>query len=150
MSSEDRLVEHAADGFGAGLLDTGSGAASETKIWDRRSAIRAHGVLMSVAWVLLLPLGSRLPAHRWVLAGRTWRGTALWFWLHVGMQVAGLATFLAGLLVAFLKLSSPKSTTEVAGQKWLCSCAQPWRVLCTWELARCRSHVHVRSTVPGG
>lgn len=115
ISPEDRLVEHPADSFGAGLLDAGSGTASETKIKDRRAAIRAHGVLMSVAWALLLPLGTLVPAHRWVLAGRVWRGKALWFWMHMGMQVAGLATFLAGLLVGFL--NSPKTlkgTTEVS------------------------------------
>ena len=122
LSSEDKLVEHAADGFGAGLLDTGSGAASETKIRDRRGAIRAHGVLMSVAWALLLPLGSLLPAHRWALAGRTWRGKELWFWMHLCMQLAGLATFLAGLLVAFLKFPNPKGSTEVGAG---CRCACP-------------------------
>lgn len=57
------LQEHvAAGGFNVDML---SGAATAVSN-DRQYYINVHGALMSVSWVLLLPLGTMFPAHRWV------------------------------------------------------------------------------------
>ncbi len=80
ISPEDQLVEHPADGYGAGLIDLRSGVSSAVVIGNRNGAIIAHGVLMAVAWVLLLPLGAMSPAHRWGCAGV--RSHVLPCWLH--------------------------------------------------------------------
>lgn len=64
ISPQDALVEHPADGFGAGLINLSSGMVSELSISNRSGTIIVHGVLMAVAWVLLLPLGALTPTHR--------------------------------------------------------------------------------------
>ncbi|PNH02513.1 hypothetical protein TSOC_011503 [Tetrabaena socialis] len=111
LSPEDRLVEHPAGWYGAGLLDLGSGAVRQETIRSRRGAMVAHGVLMAVAWVLLLPLGAMAPAHRWLFGSSTWRGKAVWFWAHLGLQLGGLALFAAGFVLAMVKFERPPAGT---------------------------------------
>ncbi len=63
--SRNALVQHALDSADGFRLDLASGAASGVSGGDRRHWINVHGALMAVAWVLLLPVGTFLPAHRW-------------------------------------------------------------------------------------
>lgn len=57
-------MEHPPNGYGAGLVNLRSGTSSAITVKDNSKIIIAHGVLMAVAWVLLLPLGAMAPAHR--------------------------------------------------------------------------------------
>ncbi len=57
------------------MVDLRSGAVTELKLpYSPEAVIIAHGVLMAVAWVLLLPLGAMAPAHKY---GRD--GDAAWW-----------------------------------------------------------------------
>lgn len=64
--------------------------------------IRTHGILMSIAWVGLLPLGLVLAQSRWTkpLEGRLIGGKYLWFWLHVAVQVSAAALVIAAIGIA--------------------------------------------------
>ncbi len=69
---------------------------------------------MSAAWVLLLPLGALTARHRWAANGKRFRqpdrsGTGCctneaWFYTHVLLQLTGLGLFIAGFVLALLKL----------------------------------------------
>ena len=45
-------------------LNLGTGASVSTAVSNRAYQINVHGALMSIAWVLLLPLGSLMPRHK--------------------------------------------------------------------------------------
>ncbi|KXZ51833.1 hypothetical protein GPECTOR_11g272 [Gonium pectorale] len=103
VSPSDALVMHRPDGVGGLWLDVTSGAASSVGGTKQRW-INAHGALMAVSWGLLLPLGTLLPAHRWALGNSKLGGKALWFVLHVFFQWTGVATFIAGFVIAYTRL----------------------------------------------
>ncbi len=65
----DSLGQHPVNWYGGGFLDVVSGSASEVTIGNRNGDMVTHGVLMTVAWALLLPLGLLAPAHRWAGGG---------------------------------------------------------------------------------
>ncbi|KAG2423651.1 hypothetical protein HXX76_015168 [Chlamydomonas incerta] len=101
---QDRLVQHLSRTVGGFSLDIASGAADSVSS-DKGYWVNVHGALMALAWGLLLPVGTFLPAHRWVLQDR--RGPAgkhLWFLLHVGCQYIGISLFVAGFVIAYVKL----------------------------------------------
>ncbi|KAG2434545.1 hypothetical protein HYH02_012212 [Chlamydomonas schloesseri] len=102
---QDRLAQHLSRTVGGFSLDVASGAAAAADVEDKGYWVNVHGALMAVAWGLLLPVGTFLPAHRWVLRDR--RGPAgkhLWFLLHVGCQYVGISLFVAGFVIAYVKL----------------------------------------------
>ncbi|EFJ45271.1 hypothetical protein VOLCADRAFT_121209 [Volvox carteri f. nagariensis] len=115
VSPEDGLVEHPADGFGGGLVDLRSGVVTELDVVSnrRRAAVLAHGVLMTIAWVLLLPIGAMVPAHRWLFDGRQVGGKALWYWTHIGMQLGGFGTFAVGFVLAMAYFRRPGSSDSL-------------------------------------
>ncbi|GFR42661.1 hypothetical protein Agub_g3598 [Astrephomene gubernaculifera] len=98
------LVEHTADNVGGFFLDVSSGGAVEAEGVDERYWINVHGALMAVAWVLLLPLGTLLPAHRWLLGDMKIFGKHAWFILHMAFQWTGMVLFLAGFIAVYVKL----------------------------------------------
>jgi hypothetical protein len=49
---------------GAFTVNLATGAAAETALFSRADKMNIHGALMSVAWVLLLPLGMLAAKHR--------------------------------------------------------------------------------------
>ncbi|KAG1661744.1 hypothetical protein FOA52_004803 [Chlamydomonas sp. UWO 241] len=56
-----------------------------------------HGILMSVALALLLPLGIALGHNRWLLDGCP----LLWLFLHTGLQLIGVGCLAAGFAIAW-------------------------------------------------
>ncbi|KAG2446460.1 hypothetical protein HYH02_008452 [Chlamydomonas schloesseri] len=111
ISPQDALVEHPPNGYGAGLINLRSGSVSSIRIKDKSGIIIAHGVLMAVAWVLLLPLGAMAPAHRWLFRGRMWGSKAAWFWVHFVGQLGGFAVFCAGFILAMVSFKRPQGGT---------------------------------------
>ncbi|KAG2484406.1 hypothetical protein HYH03_016820 [Edaphochlamys debaryana] len=111
ISPQDALVEHPPDGYGAGIINMQSGAATQEEIKDNSGVMIAHGVLMAVAWVLMLPLGAMVPAHRWILPGKVVAGKAIWFWLHMILQLGGFAVFAAGFILALVRFDRPVAGT---------------------------------------
>lgn len=107
----DSLDEHPVNWYGGGFLDVVSGSASEVTITNRNGDMVTHGVLMTIAWALLLPLGLLAPAHRWALPGKVIGGKPIWFWSHMLLQLCGLAIFAAGFILAMVKFSRPLKGT---------------------------------------
>ena len=66
-----------------------------------------------MSWGLLLPLGTLLPRHRWVLRGKKLLGKDAWFSLHMACQLSGLLVFAIGFIIAVAKLQS--KDTGMAG-----------------------------------
>ncbi|GIL79077.1 hypothetical protein Vretimale_27 [Volvox reticuliferus] len=104
-SPSPRLVQHADEDAGGFYLDLVSGVFVESVDVGKSKSywVNVHGALMAVAWGLLLPLGTLLPAHRWLLGDTKVAGKHLWFWLHLGCQWIGMALFIAGFVVAFVQ-----------------------------------------------
>ena len=84
-----------------------SGSSTAAPANDQKSAVIAHGVLMSLAWVFFLPLGAMVPGHRWLLGDRMWRNKAVWFWLHLAFQTTGTCLFIAGFVLALVEFDRP-------------------------------------------
>ncbi|MEW5318804.1 MAG: hypothetical protein WDW38_009991 [Sanguina aurantia] len=101
VSPHCALILHSSDGAGGGVLDVASGVSSQT-VDRKRYWINVHGLLMSIAWGLLLPLGTFMPAHRWLLGDVMVGKTALWFILHLAFQLSGFVVFVAGFVVCVL------------------------------------------------
>ncbi|MEW5301605.1 MAG: hypothetical protein WDW36_004455 [Sanguina aurantia] len=101
ISQSAALVQHSSAGVGGGTLDLQSGQSSAT-VDTKKWWINVHAACMSVAWGLLLPLGSLTPAHRWVLGDIKWGNKALWFVLHLTFQLAGFFMFCAGFVVSII------------------------------------------------
>ncbi|KAG2448001.1 hypothetical protein HYH02_007029 [Chlamydomonas schloesseri] len=106
VASWDALREHYPRNRGGFYLDltAGAAAAAADNEWaeQRRGWVIAHGVLMTVAWVLLLPVGPMFPAHRWLLRGAAappqWYrggGKQWWFLGHVTCQWVGFGMAVA-------------------------------------------------------
>ncbi|KAG1672699.1 hypothetical protein FOA52_005176 [Chlamydomonas sp. UWO 241] len=77
---------------------------------EQKVLVHTHGALMVITWVLLIPLGALLAHQKWILKDRQLWGKDLWFRMHVGCQLLGLSTFIAGLVISFGFLG-----TEAAG-----------------------------------
>ncbi|MEW5318803.1 MAG: hypothetical protein WDW38_009990 [Sanguina aurantia] len=101
VSPNCALIQHSLDGSGGGVLDVASGVSSQT-VDHKGYWINVHGLLMSIAWGLLLPLGTFMPAHRWLLGDVKVGKTALWFILHLAFQLSGFVVFVAGFVVCVL------------------------------------------------
>ncbi|MEW5306052.1 MAG: hypothetical protein WDW36_008552 [Sanguina aurantia] len=101
VSPHCALMQHSLDGSGGGVLDVSSGVSTQTAD-HKRYWINVHGLLMSVAWGLLLPLGTFMPAHRWLLGDVKVGKTALWFILHLAFQLSGFSIFVAGFVVCIM------------------------------------------------
>ncbi|KAG2491054.1 hypothetical protein HYH03_010500 [Edaphochlamys debaryana] len=115
VASWDRLQEHRPGDYGAFELDAASGGATAVdSAGSKKHWINAHGALMAVAWCFLLPLGSTIPAHRW-LPGlpKMVMNKALWFWLHITCQLVGFALFLTSFIIAVVKFDEPKKSDEL-------------------------------------
>ncbi|PNH02514.1 hypothetical protein TSOC_011504 [Tetrabaena socialis] len=76
----------------------------------------AHGILMAVAVVVLLPLGVMAPAHRWLFGSSTWRGKPVWFWAHLGLQLSGMALFMTGFVLAMVQFERPPG--RIGNLRW--------------------------------
>lgn len=64
--------------------------------------IWVHGILMSVGWVALLPLGALLAQSRWLAGLRSKvANKEAWFWAHMGCQVLGVLCVTAGFAIAY-------------------------------------------------
>lgn len=86
-------------------VNTVTGAAT-TVSGAREMYIIVHGSLMALCWVLLLPLGLLCARHRWVLRGRKAGQKELWFYIHVGCQLAGVVLFVVAIIIAFTMLGT--------------------------------------------
>ena len=86
---------------GSFSVNLGTGAAVTTELPSRISKLNIHGALMSVAWVLLLPLGTLAARHRWVFGETRVFGLHLWFRLHVALQLSGMVCFIVGFVYAW-------------------------------------------------
>ncbi|GFR42660.1 hypothetical protein Agub_g3597 [Astrephomene gubernaculifera] len=102
VSNTRGLVQHTSSNVGGFFLDVTSGGSADATA-DAKFWIDVHGVLMTVAW-LLLPLGALLPSHRWVFRGKELFGKQIWFLGHVVCQWGGMALFIAGFVVLYIKL----------------------------------------------
>lgn len=107
ISNVEKLQVHGSSNVGGFTLDIssdGNGGSDVESESGKDYWIQVHGALMAVAWVLLLPLGTFLPAHKWILGEVKWGSKHAWFWLHIGFQLTGMAVFVAGFVVAFVQL----------------------------------------------
>ncbi|EFJ42468.1 hypothetical protein VOLCADRAFT_121535 [Volvox carteri f. nagariensis] len=116
ISNSQDLIQHQSSNVGGFYLDVESGASEEAGN-DDEYWINVHGALMAVAWGLLLPLGTLLPAHRWLLGNTKVFGKHLWFWLHLVCQWTGVALFIAGFVVAFVKFEEVEGDLTEAHEK---------------------------------
>ncbi|GIL63770.1 hypothetical protein Vafri_17775 [Volvox africanus] len=116
ISPSKALVQHASSNVGGFFLDLNGGSLQESES-DEKYWVNVHGALMAVAWGLLLPLGTLLPAHRWLLRDIKVAGKHLWFWLHMGCQLIGMALFIAGFVVAFVKFGEVEGEISEAHEK---------------------------------
>ncbi|GLC60034.1 Histone transcription regulator 3 [Pleodorina starrii] len=116
ISPSTALVEHRHEDVGGFYLDVSSGAVREAEDGERYW-INVHGALMAVSWGLLLPLGTLLPAHRWLLGDAKVAGKHLWFWMHLACQWSGMALFIAGFVVAFVKFGEMGEGLPVSHEK---------------------------------
>ncbi|PNH11867.1 hypothetical protein TSOC_001249 [Tetrabaena socialis] len=117
VSNNKGLVQHTTRNSGGFRLDVSSGAAGDVASSNTQHWINVHGVLMAVAWGLLLPLGTLLPAHRWILGDTKAGGKHVWFLLHLGFQWTGILVFVAGFVVAFVKLDDLDMGGEVRARR---------------------------------
>ncbi|GIL79060.1 hypothetical protein Vretimale_45 [Volvox reticuliferus] len=107
------LVQHTSQNVGGFDLNLAEGTVQAAGN-DRKYWVNVHGALMAVAWGLLLPLGTLLPAHRWLLRDVKLAGKHLWFWLHLGCQWTGMALFIAGFVVAFVEFEEVEGNLSEA------------------------------------
>lgn len=79
VSPHSALIVHSHDGCGGGQIYLASGSSTQTSA-TKQYWINVHGVAMSVAWGLLLPLGAIIPAHRCVAVCWGGGGGRWWWW----------------------------------------------------------------------
>ncbi len=87
------------------------GAAGVDNVYYYRTAVVAHGVLMMLAWLVLLPAGVLAARHKWMFPAPATSLTgssppAMWFQVHRALQLAGIALFTAGLILPFTAFGS--------------------------------------------
>ncbi|GAX79928.1 hypothetical protein CEUSTIGMA_g7368.t1 [Chlamydomonas eustigma] len=68
------------------------------------SAVVSHGVLMILAWLVLLPLGVMSARHRWLFpasntSASNSHSVALWFTVHQALQLSGIVLFTIGFVL---------------------------------------------------
>ncbi|KAG2494432.1 hypothetical protein HYH03_007484 [Edaphochlamys debaryana] len=114
VATWDSLDQHAPGNMGGFELDVATGGATSAADSGKKYWINTHGALMAVAWCFLLPLGSTIPAHRWLPGGsKMIMNKALWFWLHITCQLGGFALFLASFIIAVVKFDEPKKSDQL-------------------------------------
>jgi len=119
IGSAPVLQQHVMKGS-LSLIPGGGLAAPETSSNDdgaHATAARiAHGVLMTVAFMLLMPVGAGLARHKWVF-GDAQTGTvrSIWFQLHRGIQAFALLLAVAAftLIWAYFGWGERASTAAV-------------------------------------
>eukprot|EP00878_Enallax_costatus_P012890 GHUV01013460.1.p1 GENE.GHUV01013460.1~~GHUV01013460.1.p1 ORF type:complete len:269 (+),score=19.05 GHUV01013460.1:93-899(+) len=88
----------------ADLSEEEANSDGDTDYW-----IYVHGILMSLGWVALLPLGALIAQNRWLQRFKTQVARKeVWFWLHVAIQATGAALIIAAIGIAY----SPTSQME--------------------------------------
>ena len=101
------LGDHHAQG---GLVLNLASGSTATATDDIHTRIFNHGLIMSVAWAFLLPLGAVVARHKWVLGHHHFQGQKhTWFLLHMGLQLGGVALMLAGFSIAVMKFGDQQS-----------------------------------------
>lgn len=118
------LVEHDAGRYGSGTLNLDSGDVSLVSPENKTPYRDAHGAVMLAAWLFFIPIAVVISRHRWTVEGRMLGGTAFWFMIHTVSVAFGMAAFLAGLVIAFVKLgrASRPNTVKESGE------FDPWEV----------------------
>jgi len=92
----DGLEYHGSTGRAALTLNLNSGGASISVAEDLRTYWRAHGILMTIGWGILIPVG--------VMFARTLKDkNPLWFYVHVAANSVGLLAAIAGFAMALIK-----------------------------------------------
>ncbi len=82
------------------------GGTGVVSVYNPRTAVVAHGVLMMLAWLVLLPAGVLAARHKWIFpapATSSPRSShpAMWFQFHRALQLTGIALFTAGFILPF-------------------------------------------------
>jgi len=92
----DGLEYHGSSARAALTLNLNSGGASISVAEDLSTYWRAHGILMTIGWGILIPVG--------VMVARTLKDkNPLWFYVHVVANSAGLLAAIAGFAMALIK-----------------------------------------------
>ncbi|KAL6753047.1 hypothetical protein V8C86DRAFT_2735981 [Haematococcus lacustris] len=93
----NRLGFHAL--YGGAEVNPATGAVKLVRILDKRPYIIAHGVLMLLAFVLLMPTAVLLARHRTLYLHKELGGKGLWFQLHLACMLLAVACFVASFVV---------------------------------------------------
>jgi len=92
----DGLEYHGSSARAGLTLNLNSGGASISVIEDLSTYWRAHGILMTIGWGILIPVG--------VMVARTLKDkNPVWFYVHVVANSAGLLAAIAGFVMALIK-----------------------------------------------
>ncbi len=101
---------------GSFSINLATGAVAIIDPFDRKSVMIVHGALMATAWMLLLPLGTLLARHKWMLGETKLFGQHLWFQLHLALQLSGIAVFVVGFVWPHAYLPAGPTTGGQCGQ----------------------------------
>jgi hypothetical protein len=82
-------------------MTSGYSESVEDQFW-----ITTHAALMTVAMVCLMPLGIIVARNKWLFRDVMLFGLHIWFHLHRTLQYSAIGIFVAGFVVAFVKLGS--------------------------------------------
>lgn len=101
------------------LAETMLGSGSHTRALQQTSVtgdtnndkwVFAHAIILTVAFVLLLPLGILFSRHgRWIMSGKVCCAYAAWFPFHVFFQLLAFAAVVTGVVIGLVKLGSYRS-----------------------------------------
>jgi len=95
------------DGRGVVTINFATGNSQEAAVFSLKDKVNVHGALMSVAWVLLLPVGTLFARHRPLLGETKLFGLHIWFQIHRAMQLSGMVLFIVGFAWAVHYFPNP-------------------------------------------
>jgi len=101
----DVMTQHT--GRGSVLINLATGSSEEQDVFSLKDKVNIHGALMTVAWVLLLPLGTLFARHRPLLGDHKLFGLQIWFQIHRAMQLSGMVLFIVGFAYAVYYFPRP-------------------------------------------
>mmetsp|Transcript_34381 Transcript_34381/g.87919 ORF Transcript_34381/g.87919 Transcript_34381/m.87919 type:complete len:1120 (-) Transcript_34381:76-3435(-) len=111
LSGSDTLNTHSWRSFGQATLSSGVAAALPAPVVIKNEAERTHGILMAIAWVLLLPLGAVVAKYIPVLGKKA-------YLTHLVLQVAGVVLTIASLAYILVSKGLPPSWLSTDGERF--------------------------------